>query len=203
MGRSKRDLSTFTTGQLADKLSDFVEEKRKEGVNQKALAKEIGVSSGSLSNWCNNAKNVTADNIVKLANYFNVSADYLLGLTEVPTSNLDIRDINNKTGLSQNAIAHLMADKTVEDIETTDFISYLVTNSDFPDLVKALKQRNRFLQKEEKARLDLNGEVFGTEMSVLTKLIINDLFWKIVDGYKALPRQIQLDNIKSGSYTAK
>ena len=40
----------------------------------------FGYSNGYLAKWKNNTPN--SDELVKIANYFNVSTDYLLGLTD-------------------------------------------------------------------------------------------------------------------------
>lgn len=53
------------------------------GKSPNAVAKELKISSGSITNW----KNGTIPNnsaLLKLANYFNVSVDYLLGKEETP-----------------------------------------------------------------------------------------------------------------------
>ena len=47
------------------------------------------------------------DTLVKLAKYFNVSADYLIGLTEVKATNADIAFISNYLGLSERCINEL------------------------------------------------------------------------------------------------
>ena len=49
-------------------------------ITQPELAFAIGVSNGMISFWENGICEPTASNIIKLAHYFDVSADYLLGL---------------------------------------------------------------------------------------------------------------------------
>lgn len=44
------------------------------------LAKEIGVSDATICRWENEQNDVKGKDLIKLANYFNVSSDYLLGL---------------------------------------------------------------------------------------------------------------------------
>lgn len=46
------------------------------------LGKEIGVSDASIINWENNVNDIKGEYIVRLARYFGVSADYLLGLED-------------------------------------------------------------------------------------------------------------------------
>ena len=51
------------------------------GVGQNQLAKDIEVSNASISYWENAKQEPSAQAIYKLARYFDVSADYLLGIT--------------------------------------------------------------------------------------------------------------------------
>ncbi len=46
------------------------------------LAKEIGVSGAAVSRWENCIRIPNLDNIYNLAKFFDVSADYLIGLTD-------------------------------------------------------------------------------------------------------------------------
>lgn len=56
---------------------------RKNGTNITSLCKEITGSSGNLPTWKNG--NIRNDYLIKIADYFNVSTDYLLGVTSDPT----------------------------------------------------------------------------------------------------------------------
>ena len=57
-----------------------------------SVLKEIGVSSGNLNNW-KNGTSVKSDILMQLSEHFNVSIDYLLGMTN---------DSGNAQSLSQN-----------------------------------------------------------------------------------------------------
>lgn len=48
------------------------------------LARAIGVSTAAISNYTSGFTGVSADNLIAIAKYFNVSTDYLLGLDEIP-----------------------------------------------------------------------------------------------------------------------
>lgn len=50
--------------------------------SQQKVAKAIGVSQRAVSKWLNGQAEPTATNIFKLALFFEVSADILLGLSE-------------------------------------------------------------------------------------------------------------------------
>ncbi len=51
-------------------------------ISMRTLAKKIGVSAMSISDWANGKVQPTAESIYLIAKYFGVSADYLLGLDE-------------------------------------------------------------------------------------------------------------------------
>lgn len=67
-------------------MSDFktrLKELRKEfKITQPELAEKIGVSKGMVSFWENGVCEPTATNIIKIAQYFSVTCDYLLGVTD-------------------------------------------------------------------------------------------------------------------------
>lgn len=48
-------------------------------MSQQKLADEIGVSVDSVRRWEKNIYSISAENLVKLCKFFNVSADELLG----------------------------------------------------------------------------------------------------------------------------
>lgn len=57
----------------------LLELREESNISQATLAKEIGVSSGIICLWETDRSEPTAPNIVKLADYFGVSTDFLLG----------------------------------------------------------------------------------------------------------------------------
>ena len=67
-------------------MSEFsirLTELRKEfGISQAKLAKEIGATQKAIDFWEKGINEPKASFIIKLANYFKVSTDYLLGLED-------------------------------------------------------------------------------------------------------------------------
>ncbi len=70
-------MDSFDRQVMAERLRGLRGEK---GIGQNQLAKEIGVSNASISYWENAKQEPTAEAIYKLSKYFDVSADYLLGI---------------------------------------------------------------------------------------------------------------------------
>ena len=56
--------------------------------NQKALAEAIGVPFGTLSQWLKKDRDIPAKHMKPIADFFEVSTDYLLGMTDEPRVNL-------------------------------------------------------------------------------------------------------------------
>lgn len=49
------------------------------GLTQKELAEEVGVQQGAINKWESKQTEPNIEKLVKLADYFDVSVDYLLG----------------------------------------------------------------------------------------------------------------------------
>lgn len=84
-----------------DRLQDLIAES---GKSIKTLSEEIHISAGALSKYQNGYAAPGLDAIYKLAKYFNVSADYLLCLSDTRSTDLDIQSIGKMTGLSECAV---------------------------------------------------------------------------------------------------
>lgn len=64
-------------------IGSIIKELRSEkGLSQQALGKVIGVSQKAIDYWERGVNEPKASYIVLLADFFSVSADYLLGRTE-------------------------------------------------------------------------------------------------------------------------
>lgn len=76
------------------------QERTKKGLSQMAFAKLFGVSQQTIGSWETNRTSPDLESLSKLANFFNVSIDYLLGLTNIPeTIDTYIAKQNNKQAI--------------------------------------------------------------------------------------------------------
>ncbi len=75
-------------------------------ISQVELADALGVTKQSVSNWENNNIQPSIDMLMKLAGYFSVSTDSLLGL--------DDRQYLEVTGLSEEKLGHIQ--QIIEDM---------------------------------------------------------------------------------------
>lgn len=69
------------------------------GISQVELAKRLGVTKQSVSNWENNYIQPSIDMLVKLSKVFSVSTDFLLGLDE--------KNLLDVTGLTESQTSHI------------------------------------------------------------------------------------------------
>jgi len=71
------------------------------------LAQALGVSKAAISNYTSGLTGVTPENLIAIAKHFGVSVDYLLGVSDIPAQDPDIKMIADYTGLSEESIAVL------------------------------------------------------------------------------------------------
>ena len=73
-------------------------------LNQVQLAEKLGVTKQSVSNWENDNIVPSVDMLEKIADFFNVSTDYLLGRDHKEWESGTVLDV---TGLTQRQIEHI------------------------------------------------------------------------------------------------
>lgn len=78
------------------------------GTTQAQLAEITGKTRQTISQYVNGVSEPGYDTLVKIADHFHVSLDYLLGRSDVASIDLSVQDIHRITGLSEVNIASLM-----------------------------------------------------------------------------------------------
>lgn len=56
-------------------------------IKQKALAEYLYIAQNTYSQYESGARSLPVEILIKLSNYYNVSCDYILGLTDKPERN--------------------------------------------------------------------------------------------------------------------
>lgn len=96
---------------------------------KKEIATDFHCDTTTITKHFNGSRNITTDYLIKYAKYFNVSADYLLGLSDVP-ANTNLTDenvrliIKNYTGLSDDSIHYFFNTKD-EKSKISHLINYI------------------------------------------------------------------------------
>lgn len=70
--------------------------RKEKGLIQKDIAKLLNVSIPAVNQYESGKRDMSTDTVVKLAEYFNVSTDYLLGKTDIRNPGKQIDDILNE-----------------------------------------------------------------------------------------------------------
>lgn len=89
---------------FATRLRKLIEENN---ISKNQLSEEIGVSRQAISQYCDGSTIPNADKLLKIAEFFNVSLDYLVGRTENFTTDDKLRFVCDYTGLNQNTVEYL------------------------------------------------------------------------------------------------
>lgn len=132
-GRKKKEID----GNFAKLLSELLQKvKTEKGIIQDDVAKAIGVSRQALGKWANGETVPDILDLKKLAIYFDVSADYLLGLTDNKTLDITVKAICEYTGLSEDAIEELHF--TFDSIFHQKFFEFKDYEHDIKELLKTL-----------------------------------------------------------------
>ncbi len=105
---------------------------------QNDLAKALGMARSSISMYENGIAIPDIDTLIKIASHYRVSADYLLGLDDTTTH--DIECIREEIGLSEEAIDTLRYHRHNKDYFEKDFVglNHLIIKNDNHRLLRAI-----------------------------------------------------------------
>ncbi len=120
-----------------DRLKDLINEEK----SRQVIADKIGCDVSLITRHYNAQKIVTIDFLKKYAEYFNVSADYLLGLTDASTNDRDLRFICDYTGLSERTIRGICDVEYIAD-DIADRYDINIEDIEADVLKKIIKDKN-------------------------------------------------------------
>lgn len=132
------------------------------------VAKITGITGSLIDDLESNAgkaRDVGYSKIVKLAKHYGVSSDYLLGLSEIPSVDEDIKVAFKITGLSEKAINALNG----ADRDELDFISFLIENRISSDI--STKAYGCAIDKSIIKALDKRYSTVGLGKDAVRKMI--------------------------------
>lgn len=120
-----------------------------------------------------------------LADFYCVSTDYLLGLSEIRTRNETIQAIHNQTGLSQKAIVRLKHDKEVWGNPYIPFLNRIIESKDLVDLSRLVDSYNK-IDADSHIRLDMipetdNLDNYEYQATAFLKALLSEYFFKVIN----------------------
>lgn len=142
------------------------------GIKREDIAKLLNCSVSAISNYENGNRTPDFDSLILLADYFDTTTDYLLGRTDIESSDISIQKICDFVHLSEEAVYILNLGKNLDEtmnnpnlhnkimqykkiqnmsIETffnftlNNFIDFIIDNDFVSDIVEPIKQyRNTY-----------------------------------------------------------
>lgn len=195
-------METINKTDLGNRITKLREAKKEK---QSDLLDVLGYTKHQQVSYIENGnenRNLSLSQIISLAKHFDVSADYLLGLSDAPTSDKDLQFICDNTGLRIETINQLIELKNNNTLGSGDnipldlakiVIDQLVINQETSRFIKGgLSLANKLANKAKKANdIDISenerlvydaeelfksclGEIFIIQNSI--NMAINDYF---------------------------
>lgn len=119
--------------------------RKQHNLSQKEIGNIFHASQNTVSQWENGTRKPSYDIIQEIADYFDVSVDYLLGRQE------QLPELNNK---DQKEIQKIL-DETKEQLLSQDglmFDGVPATDEDVQKIIMAMKMGMEMIKKENKAK---------------------------------------------------
>lgn len=120
--------SSHYDSRIAEKANSTFAKKFKELVpdakTANALKEYLGISIQAINQYKQGTAYPKTENLIKIADFFGISVDYLLGITSTPNRDTTMQAVCDFTGLSEKAISIL----NKADRDELDFISFLIEN---------------------------------------------------------------------------
>ncbi len=161
--------------------------RKEKGVSQEELSKILGVSKSTLGLWETGDTLPDARSLHDLAVYYEVSADYLLGLSNVKTNDMAVKTICEYTGLTPLTVSTLNTMITIgplisdfisrffEDIIAFDSHSIEYICSDIVKSSRAYTVYNKLCEGEDESNAICNANIEASN--------IIDIANENIDGY--------------------
>lgn len=181
-------------------------------LTQDEVAHALNVKRETVTRWETGARDIKTEITILLSKYFNVSADYLLGLTENTSTNISEIGISNKTGFSTSTVENILdlpiklkiiLDKIINELLKSDLlekfeelkenniklINLYQTDSIYNKLVEDKELTYNTIDNAD----ELNGKfIFKDEYSKLLLFEIKYIFFDIIRNLSDYNKMIEL-----------
>lgn len=105
---------------FAERLKKLMKE---HGVTQLMLSRELNITRQAISLYTKGQSSPDINILKKIANYFDVSTDYMLGISDTQSTSPDVKTVQEYTGLSESAVKRL---GLLSYTQTRTVLSYLI-----------------------------------------------------------------------------
>lgn len=122
-------------------------------ITQATVAEKLGTTRQTIGNWLLGKSQPDFETLIKIADYFNTTTDYLLGRTKTKTINEDVRTVCDYLGLEEESLKYLRVSKTIPMSIKTPFKPFSFTPEIlekyfifYTDAINELLQSNSFIK---------------------------------------------------------
>ena len=119
--------------ELSSRLKQLMDER---GVKQKTLAEYLGITRQAVAQYVSGTTKPNTDVLAKIAQFFSVSADYLLGISPIQTQDITTQEMCAQLGLSEWNIEHLKKAVKYKDETILDFVNEIIERLPFSYLIQ-------------------------------------------------------------------
>lgn len=106
--------------------------------SQEKTAAALNITRQTFGNWLNGRFQPDMDAVLRLADYYDVSVDYLLGRTKVRPLDNKMIAACSETDLTEDAVRTLSA---MEDDQAADVLSDMITDPEFGRLMELIRTK--------------------------------------------------------------
>ena len=189
-------------------------------LTQDEVAHALNVKRETVTRWETGARDIKTEITILLSKYFNVSADYLLGLTENTSTNISEIGISNKTGFSTSTVENILdlpiklkiiLDKIINELLKSDLLEKFEelkeNNIKLINLYQTDSIYNKLVEDEELTYNtidnadELNGKfIFKDEYSKLLLFEIKYILFDIIRNLSEYNKMIELKKDSEKGY---
>lgn len=147
--------------------------REKSGKAQEEICTELGVTQQTLSRYEKGQRQASLDFVFKASKFFDVSVDYLLGLTDIKSTNSSIKEICEFTGLTEESLQilkHYKNDyhKIITDLNGNEF------NLTKKDIINIILSSDFFLDQ-----IDITEDFYSDMINKHLKQIMIDKLYNV------------------------
>lgn len=175
---------------FSERLEELTERKKDTDykLSDKQQAEQMGIPYPTFTKYKNNTAECPISTVVKIARYYNVSTDYLLGLQREPTNDPDVIAVTEYTALSKEAAEKLnqisLRNKATANIDT---LSVMIENEDF-EYFLALLAAKMCNDNNSNEQIKTGNARINIKISALTEYeigrIISEISTQMKDNYQ-------------------
>ena len=156
---------------------------------QQVLADALGVQRQTISYYCDGSSSPNWEGIANISKFFSVSADWLLGLSNVRSTQADMKSVCDFTGLSEGSVNSIIRETASTDTRLALEVILSGDNEKLHNLlVTSFRVLDGYLPDSRISGIAeyINEKMMQTEEGILTAEILNRWYGVFLDPKEAM-----------------